>query len=255
MPLANFDITHLFNLFTGEFFKESLSVLGLILILVLYLMVKTVKDFINDILKSAFSKLIKKTTIKESAGLMGYIRDRLVELRTKLDADRTYIHQFKNGDHFSAKNPVWRVFRTYEKCREGVIYQSSTIKGENASTIFEIIEPTLIGVSKSAGVIVMNCLECDQPCKKRNTVIYDIDDMPHTASRQMMLNHTVKISVQVNIIVKNNTVGILGMDFCDELSKTLIHDSEWIKKCCKTINAYADKIEYALSNPSIFKTV
>jgi hypothetical protein len=243
------------DIFASDLVKESLNTITIISIIGLTLLLKIVRDFITDVIKNTIKKISNKMTFKESAGLIAYIRDRLVELRTILDADRAYIHEFKNGEHFSAKNPVWRVFRTYEKCREGVIYQSSTIKGENVSTIFDTIEPVLMGSTKNTGMYLMDCKNCKHACKGRNTVIFKIDELPHTASRQMMMNHTIKLSVQVGLIVRNNTVGILAIDFCDELSKTLAHNQEWASNCCKTVNEYADRVEYALTNPEIFKAV
>lgn len=241
------------NIFTSDLIKEIFHLTAITAIVILTLLLKFVRDFLINIISITFKKLLNKMSFRESAGLIAYIRDRLVELRTIMDADRAYVHEFKNGEHFSAKNPVWRVFRTYEKCREGIIYQSSTLKGENVSTIFDTIEPVLIGSTKNSGMVIMDCAACPHPCKSRNTVIYKVDEMSHTASRQMMISHTVKIAVQVGLHVRNSIVGILGVEFCDELSNTLAHDEEWMKKCCKTVNEYADKIEYALTNPANFK--
>jgi len=243
------------SVFTSDLVKELFNFTAITGIVILTLLLKAVRDFLINIVTLIVKKFLNKLSFRESAGLIAYIRDRLVELRTMMDADRAYVHEFKNGEQFSAKNPVWRVFRTYEKCREGIIYQSSTLKGENVSTIFDTIEPVLIGSTKNAGMKIMDCNACPHPCKSRNTVIYKIDEMPHTASRQMMISHNVKVSVQVGLNVRNNVVGILGMEYCDELSNTLAHDEEWMNKCCKTINEYADKIEYALTNPSNFKVL
>ena len=241
------------DIFGVEFVKDFWSTIGALVLICGVLLIKMVRDFLISSFSKMLKKLMNRLTFRESVGVMRYIEDKLVELRTQLSADRAYVQEFKNGEYFSAKNPIWRIFRTYEKCQDGIIYQSSTLKGEYVTAIFDIIEPVIIGTTRSKGVTIMDCSLCPLECKNRNTVIFNVDEMPHTASKQMLLSHTVKLSIQTGITISGNVVGIVALDFCDELSKTMVNDKEWLHNCCKLLNAYTAKIEYCLANPSKFK--
>jgi hypothetical protein len=241
------------NAFFTEFVKELQGFMGIGLLACGVLLIKMIRDYIGDCFANVFKNFAKKMTFKETAGLIRYIDDRLVELRTILNADRAYIHEFRNGDHFSAKNPVWRIFRTYEKCKEGIVYHSSTLKGEQVTSMFDIIEPVITGTSRCLGVSVMDCSNCSLSCNYRNTIIYNIEKMPHTVSKQMMINHNVKFSIQVNLSINDCIIGIIALDFCDDLNKGLVDDKVFLHNCCKIINEYADKIEYCLATPNKFK--
>lgn len=241
------------TIFADDFLKEFWSILGASVVIGSLFLVKFLRDWLYSIFKMFFAKGIKKLTFRESIGVIRYIEDKLVELRTLLNCDRAFINEFKNGDHFSVKNPIWRVSRTYEKCADGVIYQGSTIKAEQVTSMFDIIEPALIGLSKSNGVKIMDCDNCEHPCKSRNTVVYDVAHMPHTASRQLLANHNTKVSMQTGLVINGNMIGLLGLDFCDELSKTMVNDIAWQRENCIMLNRYADQIEYCFANPDKFK--
>ena len=158
--------------------------------------------------------------------------------------------EFSNGHHFYAKNPIWHISRTYEKCGSGINYAHRKLQNILVSAIFELVECFFYGASKTTGISKINCTNCKTKCS-RNSFVFDVNKMPHIAERQFLLEEGVKTSIQTNITnMQGETIGIIGCDFCDIFSQLAYNEKneEELIAACQILTGYAKLISYKLAN-------
>lgn len=236
--------------FLNEFIKELQGILGIIVITIGLFLIKIVREFLIKMIKNLWKMIRKPSSFKDSVNLNRYVSDAIVELRTKATADRAWVFEFSNGQTFSAKNPIWRISRTYEKCASGINYEHKKLQSVLVSTVFELVECFINGSTKTSGILKIDCNNCPNKCF-RHSFVFNVRQMPHIAERQMLDEQGVKISIQTNLTNSiGETIGILGVDFCDELSQTMYSEKDETEmiNVCKILTGYAEKISFKLAN-------
>jgi hypothetical protein len=136
----------------------------------------------------------------------------LDKLQKNTDSDRVYIYQFHNGGKYFSGLPRQRMSCTYEIVSEGVSTECEHVKDLRCSIYSLFIERIM---------------------KENGTIINQIDDIKHSASRQLFLNKGVHKACLIPIYTKlNNIVGIIGIDYIKAES---ILDKDWEEKSQKDV--------------------
>lgn len=148
------------------------------------------------------------------------IFERLIELRTKLGADRVFIDQFHNGAVFSNNKPIWKITRTYEICASGVSYESLNMQGVMAITIWDTITAIFDNKMKKYCERLQGT-SCDvtaNGCRAPFGVYkYNVSRMPECFGKILLRNQGVDHYLQVPIIQQDkNVTGFVGIQYLDE---------------------------------------
>jgi len=156
----------------------------------------------------------------------------LVELRTKTEADRSYVVLFHNGQVFSNKNPVWRTSCTQESCKAGVSHLIEKHQNILASLVWDTLAPLFDGKC-ATGIIPF---ELD----KHLILHVEADTMDDSFTKNSMVAGGVKTKFMIALHdPKHEIVGFLGIDYCRD-------DNFIMEFIAKQMIQAAANIEYAL---------
>jgi len=198
---------------------DIVSVIGLAIIGLIYGGIKRgVHVYIAELMKHFLNKFFHDPfdgqKIDEEYQL---IRDKLLELRIKLDADRVHVSQFSNGSSFTNTKPIWKVSRTYEICDAGVTYEAENYQNIMAISIWPIISSIFGGIDKSTRVTNNQCEEHGNKCERPLGVYkYIVDDIHDSNIKYSLKECGIKWFLQSPIVDKDeNIVGILNIEFMD----------------------------------------
>jgi hypothetical protein len=131
----------------------------------------------------------------------------LVELRSKTDADRSYVVLFHNGQVFTNKNPVWRTSCTQETCKAGISHLIERQQNILASLIWDTIAPLFDG----------QCAKGITPFNVDNHTIFHVEsgEMEDGYAKGAMTSGGVKTKFQITLKDRNREiVGFVGLDYC-----------------------------------------
>jgi hypothetical protein len=156
----------------------------------------------------------------------------LVELRTKTDADRSYVVLFHNGQTFSNKNPVWRTSCTQESCKAGVSHLIEKHQNILASLVWDTVAP-LFDNKCAPGIIPFEV--------GKHTVLHvEVDKMDDSFTKNSMIGGGIKTKFMIALHdQKHEIVGLLGVDYCRE-------DSFDMSLIAKEIIQASSNVQYAL---------
>ena len=156
----------------------------------------------------------------------------LVELRTKLEADRSYVVLFHNGQVFSNKNPVWRTSCTQESCKAGVSHLIEKHQNILASLVWDTLAPLFDGKC-SMGIIPFEI-------EKHLILHIEAENLDDSFTKNSMVAGGIKTKFMVALHdQKHEIVGFLGIDYCR-------NDNFIMLFIAKEMIQAAANIEYAL---------
>lgn len=201
-------------------YYEAIGLIALAVLAFLYTVFK--RKMMNDIIHwfSSFKK--EKFEGEQINKEFVNIYERMVEIKTKLDADRVFIDQFHNGSTFVGNAPIWRITRTYECCASGVSYESMNVQGIIAISIWDSLS-SIFDIKINSYCKKLEGDVCEKGCKNPYGVYsYSVDKMPETFSKVMLRNQGVVSYLQVPIISDGkNIIGIVGVHFLDDDEKEI----------------------------------
>lgn len=160
------------------------------------------------------------------------VHTQLVELRTLTDADRAYVFLFHNGQHFSNKNPVWRLSCTQESCRTGISHEIEHSQGILSSTIWDGIAPLFGDVT-----IGITPIEAENG----KAFMVKVEDLNDTYFRRFMISRGIQTAVISAIIDhRKEVVGFLAVNYC------LDNVADMNQVGCEVVK-FASSIHFALT--------
>lgn len=144
------------------------------------------------------------------------VYERLVEIKTILNADRVFIDNFHNGTTFLPNKPVWKITRAYEVAASGVSYTTKEMQNILAVSIWDIITPIFDSKQKKYAEKLKGSI-CDGSCKNPFGVYrIQVAKMPESFAKVMLRNAGVETFLIVPIIQNDqNIVGYVGVHFLD----------------------------------------
>lgn len=144
------------------------------------------------------------------------INDILVEVRTRFNADRSYLSMFHNGTHFVDQSSDLKKSRTHERVSPGVSYEAQNYQDLRVSLMQEETE----------------LIRGGEPAYRLWTEIKD------GKFKRLLESQGVKAIVRCPITLGQDIIGFLGLDF-GEMGKA--------PENLKDISIYAGRIEQILS--------
>jgi hypothetical protein len=192
------------------------------------------------------NKLKRKTLKKEYVVKDYIIIQQMTELLIHCNADRTYLNQFHNGDHFlpSYKNAIWKISCSHEVPKVGVIRHYRDFQSVLISHVNEYIAPTIIGDSGEtiSGVHYVTLNKKKYP--NRNVVLFDVANMTNCYMRQKFIDGGVRFVATMNLLDGNESVGAISVEYTDhdltveQLLEKLSNDDDLV--------SYAERLEYTI---------
>lgn len=145
------------------------------------------------------------------------IRDKLIELRVKLDADRVHISQFSNGSNFTNKKPIWKLSRTYEVCDSGITYESGQYQNVVAITIWSILSELFSDSGIAKRVTNNSCEEHGNHCERPLGVYkYIVDDIDDSNVKYLLKAEGIQWFLQSPLLDNDkNIIGVMNIEFMD----------------------------------------
>jgi hypothetical protein len=213
---------------------------------------KKIEIFLNWLLKiiSMHIKKIFKTSYTLDAPEVNrnrQIDNKLIELRTILKADRSYVFQFHNGSVFNSNNPIWRLSNTHETVSDGVASEINELQNIIASSIMTLISCFWDDVNLPKGVCRVspeNCIcENKKDCKLPEGVfIYVVDELMEGFSKAHLAKQGIRYAMVAPLHNGEHRIGFIGVDYTREIG---IED---ITKYATDICKHASAISYILLN-------
>lgn len=151
------------------------------------------------------------------------IRDKLIELRVKLNADRVHVSQFSNGSSFTNTKPIWKLSRTYEVCDNGVTYESQNFQNVMAITIWptlsSLFTDSLITKRVTNNICEKHGKKCERPL---GVYQYNVEDIHDSNVKFALKEYGIKWFLQSPLLDTNlNVVGVLNIEFMDEQNEEI----------------------------------
>jgi len=185
---------------------------------------------------------IKKQQIERDSK----IREILVELRIRVNADRTCLQQFHNGNVFSTNNPIWRFSCTHESVSPGISSEIGRLQDIKASTVIETLR-VLWNEDYPSGITKISpeaCQTCPTKCHQfgRKLIFIDVKNLEDGYSKSIFKEQGIKYALKVPIYKGENCVGFVAANYCSECDEAVLHS--YARELCE--NAF--KIQFMLEN-------
>lgn len=197
----------------------------------------TVAAWLRSVIKrpSALRRLNEASTV---------IHQLLTELRVRLNAERAFLVQFRNGDRFSLDTPIFRLFVTYEIVGSGVASATLAWSDLLASQFHEILSPMFEDVA-SLRPELLPCTECRQSavCKKRESgsaKLIVVPNMVEGVAKSMLIQQGTSRLAIAPMMDGKHLVGFVVGDFRRSSVNELTHEQ------CDAICHTARNIMYEL---------
>ncbi len=201
---------------------NSNEIITLIIVTIAGLIYGAIKNGIHTYISDATKKFLntflhKQFNGNELSAEFDSIYERLVEIKTILNADRVFIDNFHNGSNFLPNRPIWRMTRTYEITASGVSYTTKDMQNILAISIWDMISPLFDSKQKKYAEKLKGD-SCENSCKSPFGVYrIQVNKMSETLSKLMLRNQGVNTILIIPIIQNGeNIVGFLGIHFMDE---------------------------------------
>ena len=148
------------------------------------------------------------------------VRDKLIELRIKYDADRVHVSLFSNGSSFTNNKPIWKLSRILEVCDNGIQYTSHLYQNIVAITIWPILSGLFSDSKQAKRVTNNNCETRGNQCQRPlGCYLYDIENIDDSNVKFMLKNDGIQTILQSPIMNGENIVGMLNIEFLDKLEE------------------------------------
>lgn len=148
------------------------------------------------------------------------IHQLLTETRVRLNADRVFVVQFRNGSRFDIDAPIFRVYMTHEVVNRGIAPVTFEWSGVPASQVYEIMSALWSRDGKRAGRLPCDDCHAQTGCIKhpaltvtRWLVVRILDE--GTLKSMLVQQGTYHLLV-APLMDGKDIVGYVGADFRDE---------------------------------------
>jgi hypothetical protein len=173
------------------------------------------------------------------------IDNKLIELRTILKADRSYVFQFHNGSNFNSNNPIWRLSNTHETVSDGVASEINELQNIIASSIMTLISCFWDNTNLPKGVYKVgpdNCIcENKKSCKLPEGVyLYTVDELSEGFSKAHLAKQGIHYAMVAPLLKNEQRIGFVGVDYTRDLA------TEDITKYATDLCKHAGAISYIL---------
>jgi hypothetical protein len=226
----------------AETLKDIGMIIGGAIIPVVGYCVPIIKEWVINRKNKCKRKTLKKEYVVKDYAII----QQMTELLIHCGADRTYLNQFHNGDHFlpSYKNAIWKISCSHEVPKVGVIRHYRDFQSVLISHVNEYIAPTIIGDSGETMPGVHHISINKKKYPNRNLVLFDVDNMANCYMRQKFIDGGVRFVLTMNLLDEKESVGAVSVEFAnhnltlEQLMFTLGTDEELV--------SYAERLEYTI---------
>lgn len=170
----------------------------------------------------------KKFLPREIVYRTNQINQRLTDTMNHYGADRIYIGNYHNGDHFSPnyKNAIWKITVSHEIVKPGTSRIQKSWQAVLVTNILEFIYPIMTGLllDNQAGAMFVcgnicdNCYETGNRVRilnpNRHTIIFDSASMNECLLKTQMESNGTNFTVMSNLLDGDENIGFVAMDFC-----------------------------------------
>lgn len=230
---------------TDAVFATLLSIAALVLR-------KKIEVFFNWLfitIKAHIVKVFKHTYMLDAPEVNRnrLVDNKLIELRTILKADRSYVYQFHNGSVFNSNNPIWRLTCTHETVSDGVASEIRELQNIIASSVMNLISCFWDNENLSKGVYKVSPEYCTCEnkfyCKLPEGVyLYVIDELVEGFSKAHLSKQGTHFSLVAPLLKNDQRIGFIGVDYTRDM------DRNDIVKYATDICKHASVISYILVN-------
>jgi hypothetical protein len=158
-------------------------------------------------LKSRIFNIMKKPALQDQVEVDLSIRDVLAAARSKMDAHRSYVYMFHNGDYYNNGNSILKMSCTHESVAAGISKEGAQAQGILVSTVPEAVL-SLVEAGNTPETITITHIHNLQPCYYRSA----------------MEAQGVATVAKCALYKNNNIIGFVGVDFLhDEIDIDKLH--------------------------------
>jgi hypothetical protein len=164
----------------------------------------------------------------------------MIEIKTKLNADRVTLDRFHNGATFLPNQPAWKISRVYEICSSGVSYEATNMQNVVAMLIWDNVSAIFDNKLKRYVEKIKGSTCGESGCKNPYGVYrYQVNKMPESYGKVVLRNQGVVTRLQVPIIHKEGIVGFIGVHYLVENYDEI--DACWICQKVQEISYFLNK--------------
>ena len=175
--------------------------------------------FIKEVVQSRKSK--QNACVKKYTQQNENVQKAIAFTRNEISADRAYIFEFHNGDHFYSGNHQQKFSCTYESLNSGVSSETMNLQDLRVSTFNEFIKDVL-GIHG-----------------QKYFSLEDIQNIESPLLRNWLEERGIRSSYAFPIETLNHGVlGIICIDFTKKNTELYTKDIELIKNQAKIISGY-----------------
>lgn len=173
-----------------------------------------ISNKVYEFLKKRRSKLSVDQIRRENA-----IHEILIELRTIINADRTYIYQFHNGSEFNATNPIWKISKTHESVQTGVSPEVARGQSLLSSSLIDLISCFWINthINGIEALAPEHCGDCGH-CEAHGVFLVDVEQLRPGYVKAFLQEQGVKYSIIFPLVDGDNRIGFLGVDYTEKIT-------------------------------------
>lgn len=163
------------------------------------------------------------------------IYTQLVELRIKMDADRTFLYRFHNGTSFALNQPMWKLTCTHETVKKGISSEISKCRNILSSWIVNLLsvfwnddhlEDGIVKISPE-GCTCNNIKKCLFP---KGVFLCETNKMVDHYSKSFLIDQGIEYLILSPLIFEGNRIGFIGAVYCHKEKQI-----EEIKKSAESI--------------------
>lgn len=172
--------------------------------------------FLKEIIQAKKSK--KNSCIVEYTKKNENVEKAIRFALNELNADRVYIYEFHNGDHFYSGNHQQKFSCTYETLSAGVSSESLNLQDLRVSTFNHFIKN------------IMNNFRFDVP---------EVESLSDSLMKDWFDSRGITSSFSFPVRTLNkNIIGIINIDFTKKKDRITQKEEEFIIQQCKIIGGY-----------------
>lgn len=175
-----------------------------------------ISDHVKAFLNKYFHKKIDGSKVTDEYDA---IYERMVEIKTILEADRVFLDNFHNGSIFLPNRPIWRFSRSYETVANGVSYTIKDTQNILALTAWDYLAPFFDNKQRKY-CYKLKGDTCLDGCKNLFGIYkFIVDKMPESYLKVILRNQGVESLILLPIIDSENIVGYIGIHFMRDFNE------------------------------------
>jgi hypothetical protein len=218
------------------------GIVGIGVLLLLLVIIRRGYMWLGAITVDKLKKVVKRKSLMDdlTRKSIKFVNDLVAQLNWALEADRCYILEFHNGEHFYSELPRWKLTQTYESCADGVASQGGSLKETDVSMIWYTVSAYFSRETDqlNSGVSLYKsetpyCTLKNKICAASKRVyLFEVEKMQNTYARASLERQGVKYMLHSPIVdEKNEILGVICVDYQEESALEKIINSEEFNVC------------------------